>query len=161
MMPTLSGSTYTVSLTGAPSGASVRTTSGETKSGNIFNSGESFVVRVPASSITSTTTNLTVNVSTSATVKKAYIYAPDSSVANADEIQRVTKNMKDSFDDLNTFMQKYATSQIRTDWMDQVYANWQKYQEGDIPETLADMNLSATNIKNTVDESVKYSREEQ
>ena len=93
--------------------------------------------------------------------QKVVIKDLDSALQDADEIQRVTKNMKDSFDDLNTFMQKYATSQIRTDWMDQVYANWQKYQEGDIPETLADMNLSATNIKNTVDESVKYSREEQ
>ena len=80
---------------------------------------------------------------------------------DADDIQRVTKNMKDSFDDLNEFMNKYATSQIRTDWMDQVYANWKKYQEGDIPDTLAAMDASATNIKATVEEADKYSKEEQ
>lgn len=80
---------------------------------------------------------------------------------DADDIVRVTKNMEDSFNQLNEFMKQYATSNIRTEWMDQVYNNWQQYQEGDIPETLATMKASAVNIKTAVDEALAYSREEQ
>ena len=85
----------------------------------------------------------------------------DAALQDADDICRVTKNMKTAFDELNDFMKKYATSQIRTDWMDQVYANWQKYQEGDIPTTLADMQKSAENIRTTVREADAYSKEQQ
>ena len=67
-----SGNTYNVSVSGVE-GAIVTNTSGAVKSQ--FNSNEKFVVKVPASSI-SKTTSLTVNVSSSANINKAYIYSP-------------------------------------------------------------------------------------
>ena len=65
-------SSYKVTVSGA-NGAIVTTTAGETKSE--FSAGEKFVVKVPASSITKTT-NVDVNVSSTASVTKAYIYSP-------------------------------------------------------------------------------------
>ena len=64
--------TYKVSVSGAE-GIVVTNASGEAKSE--FSSNEKFIVKVPASSITKTT-NLTVNVSASGNVTKAYIYSP-------------------------------------------------------------------------------------
>ena len=70
---TLTGaSTYKVSVSGAE-GAVVTNTNGEAKSE--FSSNEKFIVKVPASSI-SKTTNLSVNVSATGEVNKAYIYSP-------------------------------------------------------------------------------------
>lgn len=65
-------STYKVSVSGA-NGAIVTTTAGETKSE--FSAGEKFIVKVPASSVTKTT-NVDVNVSSNASITKAYIYSP-------------------------------------------------------------------------------------
>ncbi|MBR3229605.1 MAG: thioester domain-containing protein [Bacilli bacterium] len=65
-------STYKVTVSGAE-GIVVANTNGEAKSE--FSSNEKFIVKVPASSI-SKTTNLTVNVSASGSVNKAYIYSP-------------------------------------------------------------------------------------
>lgn len=69
----LSGN-YTVSLSGAPSGTFVTDTSGNTKTS--FSASEGFIVKVPVSSITSTSTSLTVNVSATGTTNKAYLYNP-------------------------------------------------------------------------------------
>ena len=65
-------STYKVSVSGAE-GVVVTNASGEAKSE--FSSNEKFIVKVPVSSI-SKTTNLSVNVSSSSNVTKAYIYSP-------------------------------------------------------------------------------------
>ncbi|MBP5679378.1 MAG: hypothetical protein J6X28_06105 [Bacilli bacterium] len=84
----------------------------------------------------------------------------DAALNEADNLVRVTKNMETAFNNLNDFMKKYATSQIRTDWMDTVFANWQKYLESDIPAVLADMQKSAVNIQTAVREAEAYSTEQ-
>ena len=66
------GSSYKVTASGAD-GIVVTNASGETKSD--FSANEKFIVKVPASSINKTT-SITVNVSSSASVTKAYIYSP-------------------------------------------------------------------------------------
>ena len=74
--PTVSGaSTYNVSLEGAPSGATVTSTSGQAK--NTFSAGEGFIVKVPSSSVGSSSTfNVKVSIN-----GKSYVFAPtDSSI---------------------------------------------------------------------------------
>jgi len=80
-------------------------------------------------------------------------------LGDADEIVRVVRQMQNSFNDFNEVMKMYASGRIKTAWADQLLANWNKYQDTDIPETLAAMLLSATNIRNIVAESVAYSNE--
>lgn len=65
---------YTVSLVNAPSGSFVVDSNGNAKTS--FSTNESFVVKVPVSSISSTKTSLTVNVAATGTIYKAYIYVP-------------------------------------------------------------------------------------
>ena len=64
--------TYKVTVSGAE-GATVTAVNGEDKSE--FNSGEKFIIKVPASSVKKTV-NLNVNVTSSGSVTKAYIYSP-------------------------------------------------------------------------------------
>ena len=67
-------SSYTVSLSGAPSGTIVTGSNGTQKT--TFTAGESFYVKVPASSIKSLSTSFNVSVSSSVTTNKAYLYSP-------------------------------------------------------------------------------------
>lgn len=68
---------YVVSLENAPEGAIVTDKSGNEKSS--FSVGETFIVKVPQSSITSLSTEFKVNVSAKGTINKAYAYDPTNS----------------------------------------------------------------------------------
>ena len=76
-----------------------------------------------------------------------------------DEIVRVVRQMKTSFSDFDEVMKMYASGRIKTAWADTLLNNWNKYQDSDIPDTLAAMLLSSTNIRNIVAESLAYSNE--
>ena len=65
---------YTVSLEGAPKGTIITDINGNEK--NSFGVKEEFIVKVPASSITSTKLNFKVNASATGTINKAYEYKP-------------------------------------------------------------------------------------
>lgn len=81
-------------------------------------------------------------------------------LSDADEILRVTRQMKTAFEDFDGVMRRYAGGNIKTAWADTLLQNWNKYQNDDIPGTLAAMELSAENIRNIVAESVAYSNEQ-
>lgn len=75
--PTVSGtSTYKVTVSGAPTGTVVTTTSGQTQT--TFKSGEKFLVKIPANALGQTTT-IKVTVSATGATTKAYIYQPSDS----------------------------------------------------------------------------------
>ena len=88
-------STYTVELSGAPEGATVTDTNGNSKT--TFNAGENFLVKVPTNVIAESL-NLKVNVTASNTVNKAYILKPSDDsyqrlTALYPEEQKVTKSV--------------------------------------------------------------------
>ncbi len=75
--PTLTGATsYKVAVSGAPKGTVVTDTKGATK--NTFNAGDKFLVKVPVNALGQTTT-IKVNVSTTTSTVKSYIYQPSDS----------------------------------------------------------------------------------
>ena len=67
-------STYTVSLTNAPSGTKVVSTSGTEKT--TFNAGEKFIIKVPGSKVTGTELDIKVTAKATGYVTKAYEYTP-------------------------------------------------------------------------------------
>lgn len=67
-------STYNVSVSNAPDGTLIVDASGNSKTS--FAKNESFKIRIPASKVTDTKLNLTVKVSATGTVNKAYEYKP-------------------------------------------------------------------------------------
>ena len=74
---TIKDKTYTVSLEGAPKGTIITDTKGNEKS--TFATNESFLVKVPVSSISGTTLNFKVNASATGSINKAYLYTPSNS----------------------------------------------------------------------------------
>ena len=67
-------SSYTVSLTNAPSGTKVVSTSGVEKT--TFNAGEKFIIKVPGSKVTGTELDIKVTAKATGYVTKAYEYTP-------------------------------------------------------------------------------------
>lgn len=65
---------YTVSLDGAPSGTIVTDTDGNKKTS--FDIDEEFIVKVPVSSVSSTSLNFKINASATGVINKAYEYKP-------------------------------------------------------------------------------------
>ena len=86
-------STYTVSLTNAPSGTKVVSTSGTEKT--TFNAGEKFIIKVPGSKVTETELNIKVTAKSTGYVYKAYEYTPsDSSMQPVALLEKETQNVE-------------------------------------------------------------------
>ena len=86
---------YTVSLSNAPKGTTITDKNGNVKS--TFNAGDSFVVKVPASSINSLSADFKVNVSAKGSINKAYYYTPTHSQYQATgALYPESKNISDS-----------------------------------------------------------------
>jgi len=68
---------YVVSLENAPSGTIVTDTNNNEK--NTFNTDETFLVKVPVSSINTLSEEFNINVSATGIINKAYMYAPNNS----------------------------------------------------------------------------------
>ena len=83
---------YTVNLSGAPSGTIVTDTNGNEK--NTFGTTESFVVKVPVSSIKNLSNEFKVSVSAAGTINKAYLYeAAKSNYQNTAILYPVNSNV--------------------------------------------------------------------
>ena len=92
---TIKDKKYTVTLENAPEGTIVTDTNGNKK--NEFNTGESFLVKVPVSSIKSLVEEFKVSVSATRKINKAYLYSPDNSkYQNVAVLYPGTKDLKDS-----------------------------------------------------------------
>ena len=94
---TIEDKNYTVSLEGAPKGTIITDTKGNEKS--TFATNESFIVKVPVSSISGTTLNFKVNSSAKGSINKAYLYTPSNSIyQNTAVLYPENKNINTSMD---------------------------------------------------------------
>lgn len=94
---TIKDKTYTVSLEGAPKGTIITDAKGNEKS--TFATNESFIVKVPVSSISGTTLNFKVNSSAKGSINKAYLYTPSNSkYQNTAVLYPENKNINTSMD---------------------------------------------------------------
>lgn len=86
---------YTVSLESAPSGTIITDINGNEK--KTFSTEESFLIKVPASSISTLTAEFNVNVSATGNINKAYLYSPNNSrYQNVAALYPETHQLKDS-----------------------------------------------------------------
>ena len=92
----ISGNKYSVSLENAPSGTIVTDSKGNTKTS--FGTSETFLVKIPVSSIKELNSSFKVNVSAKGVTYKAYLYTPTSSSAyqSTTTVYPEEKELKDS-----------------------------------------------------------------
>lgn len=84
---------------------------------------------------------------------------PGAATDDAAQIDSIINQMEQHMATLDAAIKRNIPEGVQTDWSESVRANWSSYYGNDIPEVMAEMTLSATNLRMAVDEALKYSQE--
>jgi len=79
---------------------------------------------------------------------------------SASEIQRLAKEMNESFDEFIETQEALINNGFRTHFGEDFLAKLKAYRENEMHDTVDALNLSSANIENAVTEMDKYSEEE-
>ena len=82
----------------------------------------------------------------------------ENALESATDIESTIQSMTAAMEQLNSDINKYIPEQIQTNWSASVKENWGSYYTNDVPEAMAQMNLSATNLKAAVEAAVRNSQ---
>lgn len=85
---------------------------------------------------------------------------PNAATDDAAQIDSIVSTMEDSLETLNGAITRNIPNGVQTSWSETVRENWSTYYSADIPAAMADMKLSATNLRMAVDQALKYSSEQ-
>lgn len=84
---------------------------------------------------------------------------PGAATEDAAQIDSIVNDIESAMETLDAAIKRNIPNGIETTWSDQVRNNWESYYGNDVPAAMADMKLSATNLRLAVDEALKYSQE--
>lgn len=84
---------------------------------------------------------------------------PGAATEDAQQIDRIVAEIEKSMEVLNAAIERNIPDGIETAWSDQVKTNWKTYYSNDVPEAMAEMKQSATNLRLAVESALKYSEE--
>ena len=79
---------------------------------------------------------------------------------SASEIQRLAKEMNDSFDEMVDTQEALVANGVRTQFGEDFLKKLKEYRENEMNDTVDTLNLASANIENAVNELDKYSKEE-
>ena len=85
---------------------------------------------------------------------------PGAATEDAAQIDKIISDIEEDMENLNSIIQQTIPNDIETAWSETVKSNWDKYYKSDIPETMAEMKMSATNLRTAIHEALKYSQEQ-
>ena len=91
---------------------------------------------------------------------------PGAALDDAKMIDTIVSDMTDAMAELNDIINNKmgevgSGKPISTAWAGDVISNWNAYYSSDIPETMEQMKLSATNLRMAVDAAVQYRKNSQ
>ena len=85
---------------------------------------------------------------------------PGAATDDAVQIDNIVASMEASLETLDAAIKRNIPSGVQTSWSDEVRNNWETYYSADVPAAMADMKLSAINLRLAVDQALKYSNEQ-
>lgn len=85
---------------------------------------------------------------------------PGAATDDATQIDNIVAQMESNLETLDAAIKRNIPDGVQTTWSDEVRNNWETYYSADIPAAMADMKLSATNLRMAVDQALKYSNEQ-
>ncbi len=85
---------------------------------------------------------------------------PNAATDDAAQIDSIVATMEENLETLNGAITRNIPNGVQTSWSETVRENWSTYYSADIPAAMADMKLSATNLRMAVDQALKYSSEQ-
>lgn len=83
---------------------------------------------------------------------------PNAALEDASSIDTIVENIDKEMSELDSIIKSTIPDGIRTDWADKVRQDWQSYYNESIPEAMAAMKASATNLRAAVEKAIQYSR---
>lgn len=85
---------------------------------------------------------------------------PGAATDDAAQIDSIISSMNSSMEALDAAIKRNIPNGVQTTWSDEVRNNWETYYSADVPEAMAEMGMSATNLRLAVDQALKYSQEQ-
>jgi len=84
---------------------------------------------------------------------------PGAATDTATQIDDIVRKRKEAREVVDRVIKQTIPDGIETNWSETVLANWKNYYNADIPEGMAEMQLSATNLRKAVEAAIKYGNE--
>ncbi len=84
---------------------------------------------------------------------------PGAATEDAAQIDSIVETMESCMETLDAAIKRNIPDGIETTWSDEVKNNWCQYYGSDVPEAMAEMKQSATNLRMAVEAALKYSGE--
>lgn len=85
---------------------------------------------------------------------------PGAATDDAAQIDSIISTIESNLETLDAAIKRNIPNGVQTTWSDEVRNNWETYYSADVPSAMADMKLSATNLRMAVDQALKYSNEQ-
>lgn len=84
---------------------------------------------------------------------------PGAATEDATQIDQIVTEMEQQMDELNSTIKRDIPDGVETTWSETVRSNWESYYGADIPEAMAEMKLSASNLRLAVEQALQYDQE--
>ncbi len=84
---------------------------------------------------------------------------PGAATDDAVQIDKIIADISAEMETLNTAIKSNIPDRVATDWSETLLNNWEQYYGADVPEAMAAMGESATNLKLAVEKALGYSNE--
>lgn len=85
---------------------------------------------------------------------------PGAATDDAAQIDSLIQTIEESMETLDSAIKNTIPSGIQTTWSETVRENWENYYTSDVPSAMADMKLSATNLRLAIEQALKYDQEQ-
>lgn len=85
---------------------------------------------------------------------------PGAATDDAAQIDSIVSTMEENMQTLDAAIKSTIPDGIQTTWSDTVRSNWESYYGADVPAAMADMKLSATNLRLAVEQALAYDQEQ-
>lgn len=85
---------------------------------------------------------------------------PGAATEDAAQIDSIITDIESDMQQLDAAIKSTIPDGIQTEWSETVRGNWESYYGADVPAAMADMKLSATNLRLAVEQALAYSREQ-
>ncbi len=85
---------------------------------------------------------------------------PGAATDDAAQIDSIVSTMEENMQTLDAAIKSAIPEGIQTTWSDTVRTNWETYYGADVPAAMADMKLSATNLRLAVEQALAYDQEQ-
>lgn len=83
---------------------------------------------------------------------------PGAATDDAAQIDSIIKQIEQDMQTLDAAIKKNIPDGVQTNWSETVRSNWEQYYSADIPDAMAQMSMSASNLRLAVEKALTYSQ---